>query len=149
MANVTTVTRSNRFACKDPDEVCLALSQCRTDGNPVVATQENGKIMFYCEGEIEGMLTPKAREMEAKNPGWCDDHPEEAYTMSQLCTYLMEHLSADDACCILSTGRESMRDIWADCYVVTWTSVKHVDLRQVAQSVTREALMDPKWELKL
>lgn len=148
MANVTTVTRSNYFRCQDPDTVRRVLSACKTDGNPVVTAQEGDRVMFYCEGEIEGMMTPEAAEKIRHEPQWAEDHPDEAWSMEQLCKYLMAHVAPDDACCIMSIGREAMREIWGDCYIMTRTAMRIVNMRQMVESAVKNELRDPRWEFR-
>lgn len=148
MANVTTITRSNYFRCQDPENVRKVLSACKTDGNPVITAREGDKIMFYCEGEIEGMLTPEAAYKMRQDPDWADNHPDEAWSMEQLCQYLMAHVAVDDACCIMSIGREAMREIWGDCYIMTRTDMRLIDLRQMVDSAVRDKLNDPRWEFR-
>ena len=128
MADSIVKTRSNYFVSSDPAALKALVASLKTDRNAAVFGEAGGKCMFYCDGEIEGVLTPAAMEHMRTDPDWADDNPDQAYSHELFLETLQALVAPGEACVIKAIGHEAMRDLWADAYVITRTAIRRVDL---------------------
>ena len=146
MADVITKTRTNYFRTTDPEKLRALLSAAKTDGEKITAVEKDGRFMFYCQAEILGTLTERAKRELEHNPDWADDNPDEAYSLGEFLEDLKGLVARGDACVIKTIGYEAMRSLFADARIVTDRRVGYADLDNVIRQKARSLLEDPEWE---
>lgn len=145
MADVVTKTRTNYFRTTDIKKLRDLLDQVKTDGSDIVLVESAGTntAMFYCNGEIEGILTAQARENLTRDPNWADNHPETAYSIDAFLSELASLIVPGDACIIKTVGYESMRCIFAGAHIIAGGKVQYESFDQILLQKTRAMLADP------
>lgn len=150
MADVVTKTRTNCFSTTDPVKLKNLLSAVKTDGGNIVTCSLDGKFMFYCHGDIEGILTDEAKEKMADDPDWADDHPDEAWSLDAFLEELSGLVAPGDACIIKLVGYESMRCIFAGARIVAHKKQSgYEDLDRILIRKARSLLADPSWDTRM
>lgn len=150
MADVITKTRTNYFRTTDPVKLQALLKSVKTDGKPVILCGLDSKYMFYCEGDIEGILTDDAKKRLESDPDWVDDHPDEAWSLDAFLDELSGLVAPGDACIVKNVGYESMRCIFAGAHIVAHGAISHYeDLDRILIQKTRSLLSDPAWDTRM
>lgn len=150
MADVITKTRTNYFKTTDPEKLESLLASVKTDGGPVTVCSLDGRYMFYCAGDIEGLLTDEAKENLETDPDWADDNPDEAWSLDLFLDELSGLVAPGDACILKYIGHESMRCLFAGAHIVTYKNASgYKDFDQVLLKAAREALGDPVWDTRM
>lgn len=140
MADVITKTRTDYFGCSDIAGLRDLIRSLKTDGGPVTLVEDGGKCMFYCEGEIEGCLTPMAIENMESDPDWADDNPEQAYSHELFLERLQGMIAPGQGCVMTCIGYEAMRQIWSDAYIVTRSLIHRIDFNAGVNAILDEML---------
>lgn len=146
MADVITRVKSNYFRTTDPDRLRALLASVKTDGEPLAVVEKDGEFMFYCQADIQGVLTRRAKQNLEYDPDWADDNPDEAWTMDAFLAELRSLVAPGDACVVKSVGYEAMRALFADAYIVGNGTIGYENFDTVLRQKTRSLLADPKWE---
>lgn len=147
MADVITKTRTNYFKATDPDALKALVNSVKTDGAPavLVENEKSGEFMFYCNGELQGTLTDRAKRHLETDPDWADDNPDEAYSMDVFRKQLQALIAPGDACIVKTVGYEAMRCLFADADVITRDKMGYASLDDVLTAKARSLLGDPNW----
>lgn len=150
MADVITKTRTNYFSATDPEKLKILLSGVKTDGGPVTLCSLDGKFMFYCGGDIEGILTEHAKRQLERDPDWADDHPDEAWSLDAFLEELSDLVAPGDACIVKHVGYESMRCLFAGAHIVAHKKQSgYEDLDRILIRKAKSLLADPSWDTRM
>lgn len=147
MADVITKTRTNYFKTTDPEALKALVNGMKTDGAPavLVENEKSHEFMFYCNGELQGTLTDRAKRHLEDDPDWADDNPDEAWSMDVFRKQLQALVAPGDACVIKTVGYEAMRCLFADADIITRDKMGYANLDDVLTAKARSQLSDNNW----